>query len=97
MDRKNEEVSALKQYIEGIPYMKYFNKLDSAIRTGYLKCCWLEQYEPKRVLVMQYQMPNSFYFILSGTLVCTYKSNEERKSSTICLLHRGQTKLINKC
>lgn len=89
-DRTNEEACILKLNLESMPLMKHFNKLNSDIRSRFLKCCWLEEYEPKRVIVKQYQMPNSFYIVLAGSLVCTFKTDQDRKSSTICLIHKGE-------
>ncbi len=90
--RSSNDIIILMNTFKDMPHMKYLNRLNSDMLNKILRCCWLEEYDRKRVVAAQYQEPKSFYFVLSGSLVCTYRSNSERKSSTICLLEKGMIK-----
>lgn len=87
--RSVEDVAYIKNTLKNMPHMRHFNRLSSDMMEKILRCCWIEEFEAKRVIVEQYQRPAFFYIILNGSLVCTYKAKEDRKSSTICFLEKG--------
>ncbi len=87
--RSSSDIAILINTFKDMPHMKYLNRLNSEMLNKVLRCCWLEEYDRKRVVAAQYQVPSSFYIVLSGSLVCTYRMSEEKKSSTICLLEKG--------
>ena len=90
-DRTTDDLNVLRSTLKNMPHMKYFNQLIPEMQENFLKRCWIEEYQEKRVIVAQYQMPRLFYFILNGQLVCTYRNDNENKSSTICILEKGMT------
>lgn len=87
--RSNNDLAIMVNTFKNMPHMRYLNRLNPEMLNKVLRCCWLEEYEAKRVIAEQYQTPNCLYIVLSGSLVCTYRTNTERKSSTICLLEKG--------
>jgi hypothetical protein len=88
--RQTADLEHVKNAFKNMPHMRHFNRLSSDMMDLILKSCWIEEYEAKRVIVEQYQRPAFFYIVLNGSLVCTYKSKEDRKSSTICFLEKGE-------
>ena len=90
-NRTTEDFNVLRSTLKNMSHMKYLNQLIPEMQENFLKKCWIEEYQEKRVIVAQYQMPRFFYFILNGQLVCTYRNDNENKSSTICILEKGMT------
>ena len=88
--RTSEDIALLKNTFKNMPHMKQFNKLNPEMVNKVLRCCWLGEFEARRVIAAQYQLPQFFYIVLSGSLVCTYRTREERKSNTICLIDKGK-------
>jgi CRP-like cAMP-binding protein len=86
IERTKGEIEMLRQFFR---HMKSINTLPVEMQTKVFKKCWLEIYEPKRVIIRQGHRAESFYFILSGTLVVTNRPDNSNISYTVCFLDAG--------
>ncbi len=71
--RSRKDVILMEKTFKNMEHMKFVNNLEPTMRARFLELCWIEEYEPKRVLVNQYRKSESFYVVISGTLLCTYR------------------------
>lgn len=72
--RSRKEIILIEKTLKHIQHMKFLNNLPWTMRTRFIECCWLEEYESQRVLVNQNRKPEFFYVIVHGSLICTYRS-----------------------
>ena len=86
-----DDLNYLKSLFKSMSHMKSINSLPEKFKNMFLKRCWFEEYSPRRVVVSQDHKAESFYVIVSGSLVCTHRPDNERKSYTICFLEKGMT------
>lgn len=59
-----------------------------------LKLCrvgWFEAYNPRRAIVRQNQPPQSFYFILCGTVLVTAFNKDQGGTKLLVSLHKGMS------
>lgn len=59
-----------------------------------LKLCrvgWFEAYDPRRAIVRQNQPPQSFYFILCGTVLVTAFNKDQGGTKLLVSLHKGMS------
>ena len=70
---------------------KTLASLPNEMQIKIFKKCWLEVFEPKRVVIRQGHSPAAFYFIISGSLVVTNLPEDSKTSYTICFLDPGQS------
>ncbi|XP_048761570.2 uncharacterized protein LOC125670440 isoform X2 [Ostrea edulis] len=59
-----------------------------------IKLCqvgWFEAYNPRRAIVRQDQLPQSFYFIICGTVLVTAHNKGEHRTRLLVSLHRGMS------
>ena len=89
VEKNSGDIRLLRSLFKNMPHMSYLNKLTAPLQETFFRHCWLEEYDKKRIIVAQNQTPNFVYFILSGSLVCTYRKDTEHRSSTICFLEKG--------
>lgn len=87
--RTRKDVLLVEKAIKSIQHMKFLHNLHGKMRSSFLETCWLEEYEPKRILIKQIRKSDFFYLLVQGFLVCTYKTDYEAKSKTICFLEDG--------
>ena len=90
-NRTKNDISILKNAFKTLIHMKCVNSLSPLMQEKLFKCCWLEIYEPQRIIICQNHRAERFYMIISGQLVTTYKDLKDRKSRSISLLERGMT------
>ena len=79
-DKSDQELEYLRLTFKGMSHLKSINSLPEQVRLQLFKCCWLEEYEPQRIIVNQGYRAELFYIVVSGSLVCTHRPPNERKS-----------------
>ena len=89
--RGDQDIVTLKSTFKDLTYMKSINHLNDHIQTKLFKICDFVEYEEMRVIVGQNHQPDYFYFVLSGSLVCTYRPLDKKKSNTVCFIEKGMT------
>jgi len=89
--RTRAEIVSLKNEIKKLPKLEYLTKLVPDMLEKFFKLCWLEEFEADRIIVKQYQIPRRFYVVVKGSLVCTYKTSEDSKSTTVSFIENGMT------
>lgn len=87
--RSESDLAVLNAVFEKLYYMQDLNRLSKYMLDKFLKFCWLEEYEPMRVVVAQCQHPKYFYMVLTGSMLCVHKSRDDTKSEIICVIDKG--------
>ncbi len=87
--RSPDDMKILRSAFMRLTHLEDLNKLNTDKFDKFLGCCWLSEYEAMRVIVKQYQKAKYFYMVVSGTLLCTYKPNENLPSRNICFIEKG--------
>ncbi len=85
------ELVSLKNDLRRLPKQQFLCRLAPELLEKLFKCCWLEEFESDRIIVKQYQIPRRFYIIMKGSLVCTYRADTNKESTTVCFLEQGMT------
>jgi len=71
-----------------------FSEFPRRMQEEITKVAWLDQFEPKRIIIRQGHQAQNFYFILSGTALITknrLNSYNEAYVETVSILKRGKT------
>lgn len=87
--RTDSDLAVLNAIFEKLSHMQDLNRLNKLMLDKFLKVCWLEEYEPLRVVVAQCQHPRYFYMVLTGSMLCVHKSSDHAKSEIICVIDKG--------
>jgi hypothetical protein len=98
-NRTEDDITDLISAFRKMYHLKFINSLQPDVKRKLFECCWLEEFEQKRVIVSQDHKANSFYLILSGSVVGTYKPTTDLRSYTVCFLEKdmsfGDLPLLN--
>lgn len=71
-----------------------FSEFPRKMQEEITKVAWLDQFEPKRIIIRQGHQAQNFYFILSGTALITknrLNSHNEAYVETVSILKKGKT------
>ncbi|XP_060071554.1 uncharacterized protein LOC132551433 [Ylistrum balloti] len=86
--RTKQEIDYLRIVLRGI---KAFAEYPQKMQRQLCKVGWFESYEPRRAIIRQGHRPQSFYFILNGTVIVTAFDKDNGGTKLLVSLHRGMS------
>nr|XP_022318398.1 uncharacterized protein LOC111121411 [Crassostrea virginica]XP_022318399.1 uncharacterized protein LOC111121411 [Crassostrea virginica] len=86
--RTEKEIHYLQIVLRKI---KAFSEYPNDMQLKLCRVAWFEAYTPRRAIVRQNQPPQSFYFILCGTVLVTAFNKEQGGTKLLVSLHRGMS------